>query len=57
MPKTVVLTHSGLKRDITVVPSQAKAILAGQERAAEKRKAEDTSAVAGEWKVKKAGDA
>ncbi len=57
MPAKVTLTHSGLKRDITVAASQADSILAGQKRQADKRKAAGDPAVAGEWKVQKAGDA
>ncbi len=57
MPEQVVLTHSVLKRDVTVTAGQANAMLAGQKRQADKRKAQGDAAVAGEWKVKKAGDA
>ncbi len=57
MPGQVVLIHSGLKRDVTVTDAQARAMLAGQKRSAEKRQHAGSPAVAGEWKVKKAGDA
>ncbi len=57
MSDQVVLIHSALKRDITVTTAQSKAILVRQEQAADKRKAAGTKAVAGEWSVKKAGDA
>ncbi len=51
------LTHSATKAEITVTDGQARAIVAGQKRSADKRKARSQVAVAGEWKVKKSGDA